>query len=345
MKLHGIGVGSMVYGVGYGFARPDFATAEVEAAADGSLTVWSGASELGQGLRTVLCQIAAQEFGTDYQDVRVVSADSEKTPDSGPVSASRSTYVQGNAVLQACRDLKEELRSLAAEMLKADPSTIEFSGGYVFSTTNPENSIAFHILTGQLHARGRRSHGFGWYDNHTEDVDKETSQGDAYSSFAWASQLAEIELDTETGEVTVLRIASATDVGKAINPKLVEGQIEGGAVQGLGFALLEDMKVERGVFKNSHFSTYILPTAADVPPIDPIIVEVPDPKGPYGAKGMAEPATIPTTPAILNAIADACGKWLKSTPAIPENILHLLGVLPDERKEALSIKDIPYPPF
>jgi CO/xanthine dehydrogenase Mo-binding subunit len=300
---------------------------------------------LGQGLRTVLCQIAAQEFGVSYDNVRIVSADTEKTPDSGPVSASRSTFVQGNAVLRACQNLKTDLQQFAGDLLNVPAEAIVFADGLVYAQPDTAHCISFNALAAQLHGRGLRCHGFGWQNNTTSDVDKATSQGDAYSSFAWATQLAEIELDTDTGVVRVLRLASATDVGKAINPRLVEGQIEGGAVQGLGFGLMETMQVEQGVFKNARFSTYIIPTAADVPPIDSIIVEVPDPKGPYGAKGMAEPATIPTAPAILNAIANACGKWLRKTPASPENVLRLLGVLPGDGKEVLSVDDIPYPPM
>ena len=139
-------------------------------------------------------------------------------------------------------------------------------------------------------------------------------------------------------------MASATDAGKAINPKGVEGQIEGGAVQGLGFALMEEMIVQRGTFVNSRLSTYLIPTAADVPRIDPLIVEVYDPTGPHGAKGVAEPATIPTAPAIFNAIADAIGKRITRTPASPERILQLLGKLETGQETAMALEDLPYPP-
>lgn len=344
MKLRGIGVGSMVYGLGYGFARPDFATAEVEVAFDGSLTIWNGASELGQGLRTVLCQFASEEMGIPYEDVKIISSDSEKTPDSGPVSASRATYVQGNAVVKACQDLKQQMATLAAMLLGTEADDIEFRDSTAFDRNDTSKWMPFTKLAGEAHARGHRFRGYGWHNITTDDVDPATSQGDAYASYAWASQLAEVEVDTETGKVKVLRLASATDAGKAINPQAVEGQIEGGAVQGLGFALMEDMQVRNGVFENSRFSTYLIPTAADVPVITPLIVEVYDPSGPHGAKGIAEPATISTTPAILNAIANAIGKRVKQTPASPEKILQILGRIDSGRKEEeLSIEDIPYP--
>ena len=343
MKLRGVGIGSMIYGLGYGFARPDFASAEVEVAFDGSVTLWNGASELGQGLRTVLCQLVAGELGIPYEDVRIISSDTEKTSDSGPVSASRATYVQGNAVVRACGDLKEQLGTLAADLLDTYPGKIEFRNKGVYDQEEPSKSIPFAKLAGEAHARGKRFRGHGWHDITTSDVDRETSQGDAYATYAWASQLAELEVDTETGKVTVLRLASATDAGKAINPKGVEGQIEGGAVQGLGFALMEDMIVKDGKFLNSRFSTYLIPTAADVPRIDPLIVEVYDPTGPHGAKGVAEPATIPTTPAILNAIADALGKRVSRTPATPERVLQLLGKIEVAQNEVIAMEDVPYP--
>lgn len=343
MKMRGVGVGAMVYGLGYGFSRPDFSTTDIELAPDGTVTIWNGASELGQGLQTLLCQLVAQELGIPYEDTFIISADTGRTPDAGPVSASRSTYVQGNSAIKACRDLKEPLSELAGELLHVDPKQLVFNNGLVHDQTDPTSYITFHNLAGEMHKRGRRVRGSGYHNITTADVDPETSQGDAYATYAWASQLAEVEVDTETGHVTVLRLASATDAGKAINPKMVEGQIEGGAVQGLGFALMEEMIVEQGEFKNAKLSTYLIPTAADVPMIEPLIVEVYDPTGPYGAKGIAEPATIPTAPTIFNAIANAIGKRVRFTPASPEKILRLLGKLEDVKEEILSLDDLPYP--
>ena len=343
MKIRGIGVGSMLYGLGYGFARPDFASAAVDVAFDGSVTLRNGASELGQGLRTILCQFVADELGVRFKDVTIVSADTEKTPDSGPVSASRATYVQGNAVVKACQDLKGQLGEIAAELLACSPDRLTFGNGRVYDREAPSRGLPFAKLASETHARGKRFQGYGWHKITTPDVDTATSQGDAYATYAWASQLAEVEVDTETGKVIVLRLASATDAGKAINPKGVEGQIEGGAVQGLGFALMEEMVVKQGKFVNSRLSTYLIPTAADVPKIDPLIVEVYDPTGPHGAKGVAEPATIPTPPAIFNAIANAIGQRVTRTPASPERILQLLGKLDVVEEEPRTLEDVPYP--
>ena len=252
--------------------------------------------------------------------------------------------MQGNAVIKACRDLKARLGEVATELLDTPPERLVFRNGHVHDGESPSASVPFTTLASEAHARGRRFQGYGWHRITTPDVDPGTSQGNAYATYAWASPLAEVEVDTETGQVEVIRLASATDAGKAINPKGVEGQIEGGAVQGLGFALMENMIVERGTFVNSRLSTYLIPTAADVPRIDPLIVEVYDPTGPHGAKGVAEPATIPTAPAIFNAIADAIGKRITRTPANPERILQLLGKLETEQETTMALEDLPYPP-
>ncbi len=343
MKRRGIGVSTMMYGLGYGFSRPDFGSAEVEINSDGTVTVWSGASELGQGISTALCQIAAQELGVAYEETHIISADTSSTPDAGPVSASRSVYVQGRAVIQACADLKNQLALPSAELLGALPQEIEFSRGAFSVKGDADRSISIRKAAEESHKRGKRFRGLGWVNNTTSDVDPETSQGDAYSGYAWASQLAEVEVDTETGLVQVVRLVSATDAGKAINPLVVEGQVQGGAVQGMGFALMEDMIVENGLFKNADLTTYLIPTAADVPVIESLLVEVTDPTGPYGAKGIGEPATIPTAPAIFNAIANAIGKRVYRTPASPEKILQILGVIPKSTADEISLEDIPYP--
>jgi CO/xanthine dehydrogenase Mo-binding subunit len=163
-----------------------------------------------------------------------------------------------------------------------------------------------------------------WHDITTQDVDPETAQGDAYSAYAYATQLAEVEVDTETGKVEVLRMISATDVGKAINPLNVEGQIEGGIAMGLGYALTEEIKEEGGYLKTRNLGEYMVPTSMDIPLIETHIIEVPLPSGPYGAKGVGEPALIPTAPAVLNAIANALDIRVAELPANLENLHRLI---------------------
>ena len=321
MKLRGIGIGSMLYGLGYGFARPDFASAAVDVAFDGSVTLRNGASELGQGLRTILCQFVADELGVRFEDVTIVSADTEKTPDSGPVSASRATYVQGNAVVKACQDLKSQLGEIAAELLACSPDRLTFGNGRVYDREAPSKGLPFAQLAAETHARGKRFQGYGWHKITTPDVDTATSQGDAYATYAWASQLAEVEVDTETGKVIVLRLASATDAGKAINPKGVEGQIEGSVHMGMGQALTEEMKYQKGQLLNGSLLEYKIPTSIETPEIEAIVVESIDPEGPLGAKECGEGALAPVIPAIATAIHDAVGVRLREVPMTPERVL------------------------
>ncbi len=330
MKARGIGLGSMMYGIGYGFDRPDIGAAEIEVAEDGTVTLYSGGCEMGQGLATVLTQIAGECLGITPADVRVVLNDTASAPDAGPTSASRATYVQGNAVLKACADLRALMAATAAQMLGMASGELVFKAGRVYAEADPGRAVYFRNLAARCHQRGKRCVGHGWHDITTKDVDPETSQGDAYATYAWATQLAEVEVDTETGQVTVLRLASATDVGKAINPQMVEGQIEGGAATGIGYALFEDFLVDdRGVPLTTRFSNYLIPTALDVPDVEPLIVEVPEPTGPFGAKGVGEPATIPTAPAILNAIYDAVGIRFTHLPVRPEEVVAALSEVSD----------------
>ena len=235
---------------------------------------------------------------------------------------------------------------MASELLQTQVESIVFNNGSFEQKNNPANCIRITSVAAECHKRGKRFRGYGWFNNTTSDVDPANSQGDAYSAYCWASQLVEVEIDTDTGKTKCVRIISATDAGKAINPQIVEGQVEGGAMQGLGFALMEEMVVEDGVFKNSNLSTYLIPTASDVPVVESILVEVPDPTGPYGAKGVGEPATIPTAPAILNAIARIIGVRIRQTPATPERILTALVKIPPAEKNNLpALDEIPYPPL
>jgi CO/xanthine dehydrogenase Mo-binding subunit len=324
MKKRGIGVGSMFYGIGYGFNRPDIGAAHVEIAEDGTATLYSGVCDLGQGIQTLLAQIVVTELGVPMNEVRVVNADTGSTPDSGPTSGSRATFVQGQAVRHACLDVKARLVEMAARLIGVAPDDLEVGQGVVRSRRSRDRGVSVVQVVNEMHMQGKRCIGWGWQDITTKDVDPLTSQGDAYQTFGWATQLAEVEVDTETGFVQVTRLVSATDAGYAINPAGVEGQVQGGAVMGLGYALYEQHIVTEGHPKTTSLAFYLVPTPLDVPEIECLIVEVPDPMGPYGAKGVSEPATIPTTPAILNAIYDAVGVRVMETPATPERIFHLL---------------------
>jgi CO/xanthine dehydrogenase Mo-binding subunit len=322
MKKRGIGVGSMFYGMGYGFSRQDIGSAEVEICEDGSVILRSGEVDYGQGSDTIFCQIVAEELGIRYDAIQVITADTFTTPNAGPTSASRLTYVTGNAVLKAARALRNRLEEIARKMLGEED--LVFVDEEIFSETHPEKRISFASLAKEGHLRGVAMVETTWHDITTGDVDRETGQGNAYSNYSFATQLAEVEVDTETGKVEVLRIIAATDVGKAINPSSVEGQIEGGVVMGVGYALTEEVKQEKGYVKTENLGEYMVPTSLDIPDIETHIVEVPISSGPYGAKGVGEPALIPTTPAILNAIANALDVRVTDLPANLENLHRLI---------------------
>ncbi|MEW6265104.1 MAG: molybdopterin cofactor-binding domain-containing protein [Thermodesulfobacteriota bacterium] len=325
MKKRGIGVGCMYYGLGYGYSRPDFASATIEICQDGSVIVRTGQVDYGQGSDAIFCQIAAEELGVKYENVTIIAADTATTPDSGPTSASRLVYVGGNAVIKACAALKKTLQAVARALLEAEKEEdVVMARNEVYDRNRPENKISFARLAMACHQRGVQIVETGWYDNMTPDVDPETGQGDAYAAYCWAAQLAEVEVDTDTGQVEVLRLIAAHDVGKAINPCAVEGQIEGGVVMGLGYALTEEVKSAGGYIKTRTLGEYTVPTSLDVPEIEPHIVEVPTPGGPYGAKGLGEPALIPTAPAVINAICNALEVQITDMPANLENVFRVM---------------------
>jgi CO/xanthine dehydrogenase Mo-binding subunit len=312
----------MHYGLGYGFSRQDVSAATIEICEDGSVIVRSGEVDYGQGSDTIFCQIVAEELGIKYDEIVLITADTLTTPNAGPTSASRVTYVTGMAMMKAAQALRRTMKSLADKILAAED--LVFAGGNIYSASNPDKEISFRELARRCHLAGLPIVETSWHDNTTMDVDPETGQGDAYSAYAYAAQLAEVEVDTETGEVTVLRVVAAHDVGKAINPSNVEAQIEGGVVMGIGYALTEEIKQKGGFLETGSLAEYMIPTSLDAPAIESHIVEVPVSRGPYGAKGVGEPASIPTAPAIVNAISNALGIRITELPASLENLHRLI---------------------
>jgi len=292
---------------------------------DGTVVVSTGATDVGQGSTTALAQIAAEELGVPYESVTMITSDTERTPfDLGSV-ASRVTYIVGNAVKQAAAETKQILLETAEDMLEAGVEDLEVGDGLIYVKGVPDRNVPISQVAQQATmGKGRPPMGAGSYNPETTFLDPETGQGKPYEEYVYATQIAEVEVDTETGEVTVLRLVAAHDCGKAINPMLLEGQLEGGVAMGLGYGLLEEMVSADGQVKNPQFTDYILPTALDVPEIELAIVEDPAPKGPFGAKGVSEAALLPTAPAIINAIYDAIGVRIRDLPATPVKILAAL---------------------
>ena len=309
----GIGVGSMWYGIGNtGITNPS--TAQIEVDPNEEVRLFTGAADIGQGSDTVLLQIASEATGVPLEEIRLIRADTALTTDAGATSASRQTYISGNAVLNAIENLKEESIQEAGKILGVEGKDLYYEAGEIKCKLEPSVSISTKEVAKRC---GRILKGEGHFDPETTRLDPKTGQGSPFAAYAFATHLAEVEVDIETGKVKVNRVVASHDVGKAIHPKNVIGQIMGGVAMGTGFALMEEFVPG----ETDSFVDYLIPTVKDVPEVIPIIVEDEEPSGPFGAKGLGEPALIPTAPAILNAIADAIGERIYNLPANLERVL------------------------
>lgn len=324
MKKRGKGIATMFYPIGF-TSYPNPGAAFVKVNQDGTANLYIGTADIGQGSTTVMAQIAAEELGILYNQVTVVAADTKLTPfDLGTV-ASRVTYIVGNAVKRAAAAAKAILLEVAAEDLKVSPEGLAAGDGAIYIKGLPERRLAIKDVAQKAYmGKGRPPIGAGSFNPVTTMLDNETGHGKPYGTYVFATQIAEVEVDTETGEVELLQITAVHDCGKAINPLLSEGQVEGGVAMGIGYGLMEDMVIQQGKVKNPQFTDYIVPTSLDVPPIITGLVERAEPTGPFGAKGIGEPSLLPTAPAIVNAIQNAVGVRIRSLPATPEKILKAL---------------------
>jgi len=294
---------------GLGGGAPDKAGAQVELYEDGSLEVRTASAEIGQGLVTVLQLIASEEMGVPLERVRVLLSDTDLTPDGGPTTASRQTFVAGNAVLHAAQSLRLAAAATAAEHFDCPPGDVQFVEGLaqVGGRHVPLGTIAARMRS---EGRSPRSD----YEYWAPETQPLGSGGDIHFAFAFAAQAAEVEVDLETGEVSVLQVIAANDVGRALNPLGLQGQVEGGVMMGIGSALTEEFIVEQGVVYTDRLARYRMPSIIHTPEITSIIVEHPVSSGPYGAKGVGEIVSIPTPPAITNAIFNACGVRVRRLP-------------------------------
>ena len=315
-KKRGVGIGCMWYGIGNtGVQNPS--TARITMDKNGNVTLFTGCADIGQGSTTVLAQIAAEVLGLAPEDIRMIVADTKCTTNAGATSASRQTYISGNAVKDAAEKLADVLMSTAVNKLKTPKASLFLNSGFVKDTADPNNKVGFSWLAQRLHKKGLPLTWKGFFDPDTVPLDAKTGEGVPYATYAFACQLAQVSVDILTGEVKVEKIVAAHDVGKAIHPENVKGQICGGVAMGMGFALMEEFVPGQTL----SFKDYLIPTCADMPEIVPIIVESPEPSGPFGAKGVGEPALIPTAPAIINALANALGKRIYELPANLERVL------------------------
>jgi aldehyde oxidoreductase len=305
----GVGIGCMWYGIGNtGMSNPS--TMRLTLDREGRLTLFNGAVDIGQGSTTVLAQIAADALGVPLGAIEQVVGDTDRTADAGKTSASRQTFVSGKAAELAALDLRAQILRRA----NAGPEAQIVLEGPVVEIVDGTQRHRLD-LAGLPALDGVVLEGVGTFDPPASPLDAD-GQGSPYATYAFGAQIALVEVDLELGTTQARRIVAAHDVGRAINPTQVEGQIEGGIAQGLGLALMEEYLPGRT--ENLH--DYLIPTAGDVPEIEVILIEDPEPLGPFGAKGVGEPGLIPTAPAILSAIRHATGVRLTRVPALPHRL-------------------------
>ncbi len=322
----GYGVSLIHYGNCLGAAGwfMDGSGVKIKLHRDGSISVAFGLIEMGQGALTVVQQMTAEALGVEPGRITVLPTDTDQVPDSGPSVASRNVVMTGNAIRNAAAKLLPVLKEAAAELMQCDLNEIVLEQGKISNIRNSE-MLSFSELSNYLYLSNRPMDVLGWWHVPELDYDAENGTGEAYFTYSYATQIARVKIDTYTGRVMVDKIWASHDVGKAINPAGLEAQIEGGTAQGIGWALTENFKVVEGEVVTDNLTTYLLPTALDVGEIESILVEDPEPEGPWGAKGIGEPAIIPTAAAIANAVSNALGQSVAQIPIIPEHILEMVG--------------------
>ena len=309
---------------------PTTSTAVVKMHQDGTVNLLCSSLEMGQGINTSLRQIVAESLGIPLDHVSVSPPDTSYTPYDQSTSGSRSVFHMGNAMLRAVGDLTDQLCKLKAELDDVPLESLEYRDGAVRRKETNEFETPKEIIRRRYGARAATIQGNGTFTPPgAQAPDKETGQSPKVSAFwMYATHIADVEVDLETGKVEVLKLVAVHDAGRLINPDGAEVQIEGGVAQGLGATLHEEMLVQDGIVTNPTFAEYKIPATMDIPEIVPIFVEsFPHEEGPFGAKGLGEPVLAPTSPAIANAIYNATKVRITSLPITPEKVLRGLGEL------------------
>lgn len=313
--VHAWGFAAAYKNTGLGGGAPDKSGADLELYDDGTFEVRSSAAELGQGLVTVMQLTVAEEMAVPPEQVRVLVMDTDLTPNGGPTTASRQTYVTGNASRYAAITLREAISSALAERYDVPPKQIRFENGNV--QVNGK-TLSYADVAKEMKAMGQQPRAL--YEYEAPKTQPLGTGGDMHFAYGFAVQAAEVEVNKLTGEVRVLRVIAANDVGTVVNPLGLQGQVEGGVMMGLGNALTENFIVEDGYVVTDRLARYRIPSIVHTPEITSIVVEHPTADGPYGAKGVGEIVSIPTTPAITNAIYNAVGVRVDTLPVDQEKI-------------------------
>ena len=319
-KKRGLGIAIMYHGNSLGPEGSDFGTVHMQIDPDGTTRLRTALTEYGTGARSGLLQIAAETMHIPLSYFKLDASDTEYCGDSGPTVASRTITIGGRATQMVAGNLSQKLGQVAAEMLQCSVNEIEVNDG-VYRRKSAGQSVTFLDIVTHAYANGTPLKEADTFTAPKTDYDMETSQGTVYLQYTYGAVTAEVEVDTETGRVQVLRMVTAYDVGKAINPISLEGQIEGGTIQGVGYALMEEMIHKNGVVVNPNLGDYYVPTSLDIPELKSIIVEYPGALGPFGAKAVGEPPIVLPAPAIINAIDNAINVRIDEIPATPDRVL------------------------
>jgi len=327
----GVGMALTFQGTGLGVGIPDYGGAILNMNEDGGFTVRIGTVDYGQGIGTSYAQIVAEAMNCPIEKVKVILGDTFLTADSGPTSASRGAYTGGKAAVIAADKMKEVLKSKASELLHTDPGKLSFNLGYIVDKETG-NKVSYEELAKAFKESGNLPETEGYFLFPTADIKLENAFGLPHHIFAFSAHVAYVEVNTLTGEVSVIEGVEAVDGGVVINKQGYEAQVEGGFVMGMGYGLMEHTIIENGIVKNPNFSTYIIPTIKDAPQrVETIPVINPEDTGPFRAKGIAETVMGATAPAITNAIYDATGARIRRIPATPEVVY--FGILESQNED------------
>jgi CO/xanthine dehydrogenase Mo-binding subunit len=318
-KVRGYGVGLAYHGISTSRSTPDWSAASLLLNQDGSINYRTGIVELGQGSPFGHIKIVSEITGVPINKIRIELPDTDSTLNAKPTHGSRGLMLGGTAAAKAALKLRENMIACAAELLEISEDRVELIKGKAYDCKNSDNSIDISELAEEMYVRGYDPGAYGYFKAPKRFFDPKTGLGVNYSVYTFAATVAEVEIDTETGEIRVTRVWPAMDCGKAIDPMMIEGQIEGAISQGLGFTLMENLVInEKGEVLNPNFTDYIIPSSLDTPEIEPcIIIEKPYKHGAFGAKGVGEPAIISIVPTITNAIYNATGKRFNTLPIQP----------------------------
>ncbi len=335
----GIGIAADVMGSKM-YKSHESAGSIIKVEEDGSVYLFTGAADTGQGSNTALAQIAAQALGVSFDRIKCKSGDTEITPFDTGSFASRVTFISGNATLRAAQDAKMQILQVVAQENRLDVNDLDIISEHVINRKTQNVLMDFDKALELCYSfnYGQQIIGRGSYNPKTTPVDFRTGEGNVSGSYGFEAQIAEVEVNTETGEVKIIKMWDAHDIGKAINPQSVEAQIEGSLAMGIGYTFYEDLQFKNGRVVNPNFANYRVPRSIGIPPMETILIETHDPEGPFGAKGMGEASLLPTSAAIANAIHDAIGVRIKELPITPAKIIKALKG--KEEKEKQGIQEI-----